>query len=1060
MAERPSTEGGFHRLLRHGTLIAVAVLILCVLGLVAALRVPVQMIPDLEVRTISIDTGWPGATPQDVEQEILLEQEQYLRTLPNLRRMVSSASTGRARITLEFPFGVDINEALIRTNNALSQVRAYPENVDQPRLSTSSFSANAFMFFRIAALPGGPGEDLDLDMLGDYLEDEVRPRLERVPGVALIDISGTSQRQVRIEVDPQRLAQRGLGLAQVRQALRSRNRDVSAGDLDSGKRSYLLRTVGRFADVAELGDLILAERAGSVLRLRDVAEIRLDHFELRDLSFYNGRPSLGLSVRREPGSNVIQIKRDLLPEVEQVNVDLLRPMGLELSLSSDDVRYVEQSVANVWTNLALGALLATLVMYAFLRSGRATLIGVIAIPICTVAAFVGLLAAGRTLNVISLAGVAFAIGMTLDNTIVVLESIDQARRRGLDRMAAAVAGVQRVWPAVLASTLTTVLVFAPILFVEEEAGQIFSDIAIAISASILASMLVAISVVPALGARLDADQLGGQPAGSALFERIAQAIDGLVASRTRRVAAMSGLAALALLALFVLTPPAEYLPEGEEPKTFSRMIAPPGYNLAEMQRIGMEMIEEVNPALTLAPEQYRGEPGELPPLAYYNLGINPGGLRIIGEPQDPAHIEAMMDALDQRFRSYPGMRAFSARGSIISSNDGGSRSINLDISGAVELGTLYRVAEQAFRRAEALFEGARVGSDPSTLSLDQPLVQVRPRWERLAEAGLNAADFGYAVAALSDGAFVDEMILGDDKVDVYLFSQAGHAQQLEQLADLPVATPSGAVLPLSALADLRETVDSGSIRRLDGRRTVTLSIVPPRSVALESGVAVVREQLVEAMRRAGEIPNGVSIKLSGASDQLSATRASMAGNFVIAVLLSYLLLVAIFRHWGRPWLVMLTVPLGIAGGVIGLALLNAFGAAMGWLGLGGFNQPFDMITLLGFLVLLGTVVNNPILIVDEAYQRLQEGAADAGQAVSEAVRTRLRPILMSTLTTLFGLAPLVLIPGAGTELYRGLGAIVLGGLAFSTLITLTFLPALLVQALQLSAGRGGKVAQR
>ncbi|MCB1641689.1 MAG: efflux RND transporter permease subunit, partial [Xanthomonadales bacterium] len=421
MAERPSTEGGFHRLLRHGTLIAVAVLILCVLGLVAALRVPVQMIPDLEVRTISIDTGWPGATPQDVEQEILLEQEQYLRTLPNLRRMVSSASTGRARITLEFPFGVDINEALIRTNNALSQVRAYPENVDQPRLSTSSFSANAFMFFRIAALPGGPGEDLDLDMLGDYLEDEVRPRLERVPGVALIDISGTSQRQVRIEVDPQRLAQRGLGLAQVRQALRSRNRDVSAGDLDSGKRSYLLRTVGRFADVAELGDLILAERAGSVLRLRDVAEIRLDHFELRDLSFYNGRPSLGLSVRREPGSNVIQIKRDLLPEVEQVNVDLLRPMGLELSLSSDDVRYVEQSVANVWTNLALGALLATLVMYAFLRSGRATLIGVIAIPICTVAAFVGLLAAGRTLNVISLAGVAFAIGMTLDNTIVVLE---------------------------------------------------------------------------------------------------------------------------------------------------------------------------------------------------------------------------------------------------------------------------------------------------------------------------------------------------------------------------------------------------------------------------------------------------------------------------------------------------------------------------------------------------------------------------------------------------------------------------------------------------------------
>lgn len=1042
-------RGGFEALLQHGTLIAVAVLILCVLGLAAALRVPVQMIPDLEVRTISIDTGWPGATPQDVEQEILLEQEQYLRTLPNLRRMVSSASTGRARITLEFPFGVDINEALIRTNNALSQVRAYPENVDQPRLSTSSFSANSFMYFRIAPLPGRDSAPLDLDMLGDFLEDEVRPRLERVPGVAMIEVGGTSQRQVRIEVDPAKLAKRGLGLDRVRDALRARNRDVSAGDIDSGKRSYLLRTVGRFADVEALGDLVLDERDGTLLRLREVATITLDHFELRNLSYYNGRLSLGMSVRREPGSNVIQIKRALLPVVDEVNADLLEPLGLRLSLSSDDVRYVEDSVANVWTNLALGALLATLVMYAFLRSGRATVIGVIAIPICTIAAFVGLLATGRTLNVISLAGVAFAIGMTLDNTIVVLESIDQARRRGLDRMAAALAGVRRVWPAVLASTLTTVLVFAPILFVQEEAGQIFSDIAIAISASILASMAVAISVVPALGARLARRTESPQaPAGAALFERLARGIDGLVGRRTMRLGALVGLASASLLALYFLTPPAEYLPEGEEPKTFSRMIAPPGYNLAEMERIGGELIEQILPALELEPADFRGAEAELPALAYFNMGIDPGGLRIIAETKDPARINDLMDALDVRFRAYPGMRAFSARGSIISSNDGGSRSINLDISGGVDLGTLYSVAERGFRRAEALFDGARVGSEPSTLSLDQPLVEVRPRWERLAEVGLSASGFGFAVAALSDGAFVDEMILGDDKVDIYLYSDAGNQQRLERLADLPVATPSGAVLPLSALAELRATVDSGSIRRLDGRRTVTLSIVPPASVALESGVQIVRDELVEAMRLAGEIPAGVSIKLSGASDQLSATRESMAGNFLIAILLSYLLLVAIFRHWGRPLLVMLTVPLGIAGGVIGLALLNGFGGLAGWIGLGGFTQPFDMITLLGFLVLLGTVVNNPILIVDETYRRLEEGAASARQAVGEAVRTRLRPILMSTLTTLFGLAPLVLIPGAGTELYRGLGAIVLGGIAFSTLITLTFLPCLLVQVLK------------
>ena len=242
-----------------------------------------------------------------------------------------------------------------------------------------------------------------------------------------------------------------------------------------------------------------------------------------------------------------------------------------------------------------------------------------------------------------------------------------------------------------------------------------------------------------------------------------------------------------------------------------------------------------------------------------------------------------------------------------------------------------------------------------------------------------------------------------------------------------------AAAALPALADLRESADSDTIRRLDGRRTVTLNVVPPRDIALETGVERVRAELLEPMRQAGEIPAGVNVDISGASDQLEATREAVSGNFAIALLLCYLLLVAIFRHWGRPLYVLATVPLGVAGGIIGLAVLNLF-----------VNQPFDMITLLGFLVLLGTVVNNPILIIEETRQRLEEGAASVREAVSGAVQSRLRPILMSTLTTLFGLAPLVLIPGAGTELYRGLGAIVLFGLAFSAVVTLVFLPSLLV----------------
>ena len=1018
------------RLLREGTLVTVGVLVLCVLGIAAAVRVPVQMIPDLEVRTIRVDTRWPGATPQDVEQEILLEQERFLRTLPNLQRMVSTASPGRATIELEFPFGVEINEALIRANNALSQVPAYPENVDEPALSATSFSDNAFMFFRVSPLPGS-GLDLDLDLLRDFVEDEVRPRIERAEGVALVEVGGGSERQVRVEIDASKLAARGLGIDEVRTAIRARNRDTSGGDIDGGKRRYLVRTTGRFREADELESLVLRSDESGVVRLGDVADVTLDHGEPRDLAFFNGRPTIGLFVRREAGSNVIQTKAAVLPEVEAANRELLNPIGLELSLSSDDVRYVEASVANVWTNLAIGALLAAGVLFAFLRSAKTTLVAVVAIPVCTIAAFVGLLLTGRTLNVISLAGVAFAIGMTVDNTIVVVESIDQARRRGLAALEAALAGVRRVWPAVLASTATTVIVFAPILFIEQEAGQLYSDVAIAISSSIIASMAVAVWVVPALSARLAAAP-GADLPGQRHFERIAAAVERLLATARRRFLLVAGALLATLVVVFVLRPPAEYLPEGEEPKTFSRMIPPPGYNLAEMQGIAERVMADIAPALDAAPGD---RVGALPALAYYNLSVSPGGLRIIAEPKDPDDIDAVMAALDARFLEEPGMRAFSSRGSIISSNDGGSRSINLELTGT-DLATLYATAEKAYARAVAMFPQGRIGSVPSSLSLDQPLVEVRPRWERLAEAGLDAARFGYAVAALGDGAFADEMVIGDDKVDIYLYSAAGSAQRLDALADLPVATPAAGVLPLGALADLVERADTDAIRRVDGRRTVTLNIIPPASVALEEGVERVASELIAAMRDAGEIPPGVGLRLSGASDQLAQTREALAGNLLIAVLLSYLLLVAIFRHWGRPLLVLLTVPMGLAAGILGLVLVNLLGSPF------GAYQAFDMITALGFVILLGTVVNNPILLIEEATLAIEEGRS-AAEAVSDALGTRLRPILMTTLTTGVGLAPLVLLPGEGTELYRGLGIVVLSGLLGSTLVTLTVLPAVL-----------------
>ncbi|MBV61525.1 MAG: acriflavin resistance protein [Nevskiales bacterium] len=1021
-------------LVRRGTLLTVAALVLCVLGLLAALRVPVQMIPDLEVREISVRTSWPGATPQDVEKEILIEQEEFLRAVPNLARLISYASTGRAEIELEFPFGTDITQALIDVNNALSQVPAYPETVDEPRVTADSFSQNAFMYYRVVPLPGNP-RALDMDMMQDFIDDNVRTRMERVPGVSQVEVRGGAERQIQIFVDPAALAERGVSLTQLREAIRARNRDVSAGDLNTGKRRYLLRTVGRFDDLIDIEDLIIAREGDAVVRLRDVAELRLDHFELRRLSYAEGAPAITLAVNRISGSNVIAIKQAMAPVVEAVNRDVLEPAGMRMSLTSDDVRYVEASVANVWQNLGIGAVLATLVLLAFLRSVRATAVGVLGVPICTIAAFMGLLLAGRTINVISLAGVAFAIGMTLDNTIVVLEAIERERRQGLGRFASAVAGVKRVWSAVLASTLTTVLVFAPILFIEEEAGQLYSDIAVAISASILASMLVAITLVPTAAARLTMAEDRPEP-GRAVRKQVAAAVAWLVARPSRRWGYLGGLTALVVAILVWLTPPAEYLPEGEEPKLFARMIAPPGYNLDEMTVIADDLQAKLMPYVEDDPDRFARGEVEVPALAYINLSVDPGGLRIITETIRPTQIDALIPILTDLYTAYPGMRAFVSRGSIISSNDGGTRSVNVDISGA-DLGAIYTAADLVYDRARSVLNDPQIGSQPSSLTLNQPLVEVRPDWLRASELGLTAVELGFAVAALSDGAYVDEYFVGDDKVDMYLYSQAGHAQDLSALPELPIATAAG-IVPISAVATLVDTVDTDEIRRVNGQRTVTLNIIAPRSIALETAVGIVREDIIGALQASGELPAGVVLDISGAADQLDATRQALSGNFVVSLVLCYLLLVAIFTHWGYPFVIMTIVPLGVAGGIGGLVLLNLF-----------LRQPFDMISMLGFLILLGTVVNNPILIVDRALQNLRDGEASPERAVTEAVDARLRPIMMSMITTVAGLSPLVFIPGAGTELYRGVGTIVLAGLVFSTLVTVTLLPVLLTTLLRL-----------
>ena len=1046
----------FEFAVRKPIVMTVVILIVCLFGLTSISRIPKQMIPDLDVRTVRVRTTWPGATPQDIEKEIIIEQEDYLRNIIGLERMISEARMGQARIELEFSHGADLNEILIRVNNALTQVPSYPENVDEPRIITSSYSNNPFMFFRVTPLPGNP-MNVDVHLMRDFVQDYVAAQIERVTGVSEAEVWGGTERQVKIYVDPIKLADRRISVRELRNAIRGRNRDVSGGDLDAGKRRYIVRTVGRFDTVESIEDLIIARRGDVSVRLREVGYAAMGGFEVRNVSYANGRPNITIGVRRMIGANVVEVLEGVMDEVADLNRTVLSSRGLQMELTSEDVQYVKDAVWVVGRNLLIGASFAVVVLFLFLRSAAATAIGAVGIPICTVVAFLGLMLAGRTINVISLAGVAFAIGMTLDNSIVVLENIYRHLAEGKSRVEAAITGVREVWPAILASTMTTVLVFLPVIFIEEEAGQLYSDIAIAISASILMSMVVAVTLVPAAMSRWvnprrsrAAGLLSSiQTTGAHVGETVVAFVRWLIAGSIRAVVLIGVVLAVSAGIIGFLTPKAEYLPEGEEQKIFAFMFSPPGYNIEVMDGILGQLNDYFVPFVGQNPAVFDAGKAEVPALNFVISYAYAGMVMLIPEATDRAQTDDLLKAVTARFREVPGVISFASRGSIFASNLGGTRSINLDISGA-ELAPLFEAGARAFARSREIFVNPQVRPQPSSLTMGQPMIEIKPDWERAAELGIETDDLGYAIWAFSDGAFVDEFFLGDDKIDMFIYSTRGAIEGPEDIGNLLLFSPNGGVVPLDAIAKVTETVNTETIRRVDGRRTITLSIIPPREIPLEVGVERVERELIRHLQESGEIAPSVSMDISGANDRLRATREALSGNFIIAVLISYLLLVAIFSHWGYPLLILASVPIGISGGIVGLWLMNVVGQEMGRFGLAVIQQPLDVITMLGFLVLIGTVVNNPILLVERAVRNLKQGRMDIREAVIEATRSRLRPIMMSMVTTVIGLSPLVLNPGAGTELYRGLGAIVLFGILFSTLVTITFMPALLTLTFDLS----------
>jgi len=1108
--------------------VSVGVLLVALFGTISIATMPKQLTPEVQVPTITVETRWPGASPQEVEREIVQEQEEQLKGVEGVTRMISEASDSSGAITLEFSVGTDMAEALLMVNTRLQQVPEYPEDADEPVVSTSNLSDRAIAWFILnqrapsneqiqafqrehpefaealdpalqaphvalkmrrlrdaadehpeihAILP----EPIDVPKLRKFTEDVIEARFERVDGVSNSNVYGGEEEEMQVIVNPERLAARQLTIADVRQALRGQNVDISGGDFWEGKRRYVVRTLGRFRSPEQVEAVILARRGDAPVYVGDVAEVKLGYKKPTGIVRRYGMSVIAINAQRETGANVLDVMAGLQDAKAELNEGILKAQGLELMQVYDETEYIDSAIGLVRNNIFLGGALTISVLLLFLRSGRSTLVIGLAIPTSIIGSFLVLGLLGRSLNVISLAGLAFAVGMLVDNSVVVLENIFQHYQKGERAYQAAVRGAQEVWGAVLSSTLTTLAVFLPVIFVQEEAGQLFRDIALAISAAVGLSLIVSITVIPTASAvllrdrRKPAKHAETQGNGRALgngsrangrttataadrrtsggWRRLLRPVDALGSGFSalvvnvnawllkgflRRLIVACLIVGFAIGGSIVFMPKVEYLPTGNRNLVMGIMMPPPGYSIEQMVRLGEDVQDTLRPYWDVDPDSPEADKLAYPPISDYFFVARGRSIFMGLRCANPLRAGELVPLVRELNARLPGTIVIARQSSLFEQGPSAGRTIEVELIGP-DLKQLVTMGGEVLGKVNALIPNVQARPVPS-LDLSSPEVHVIPRWERAAGLAVNAADLGYIVDALVDGAYASDYYRGGEKIDLTIIGQQRFASRTQDLEELSIAAPGGELVQLATLADVRLKSGPEQIQHRERQRAITVEVTPPPEVALEDAMDLIRAEIIGPMIDRGAFDGTYRYNLSGTANKLRQTWDSLWIQFCIALIITYLLMAALFESWLYPFVIILNVPLGAVGGILALRFLNLF-----------VLQQLDVLTMLGFVILIGTVVNNPILIVHQALNWMREDGLDYRDAILQSVRTRIRPIFMTTATTVLGLLPLVLFPGAGSELYRGLGSVVLGGLIASTCFTLVMVPIVFSMALETKA---------
>jgi HAE1 family hydrophobic/amphiphilic exporter-1 len=1013
--------------IRRPVTITMAVLVVLVLGGVSLSRIPLDLLPEMNLPMAVAVATYSGAGPEEVENLVTRPLEAVLATCSNVESVMSVSSSGSSMVMVGFTWGTDMDFAALEMREKIDLVAAaLPAGVDRPTVYSLDPSLMPVMAL------GFSGEGRDLSALQSVLEDKVVGRLERQEGVAYVTLQGGPTKEIRVVVDQERLSGYGLTLSSLIQLLQAENLNLPGGKVEDGGRVYTVRTTGEFANLEEIRDLTLLTAQGVPLRLRDVATIK-EVVDTDDAySLINGQPSIGIMIQKETGANTVQVAARVRKELNRIIQEI---PDLKYNLIFDQSEFIELAIGNLSSNAVTGGLLAILVLYVFLRNFRSTLVIALAIPISIIATFTLVYFNGLTLNIMSLGGFALGVGMLVDNSIVVLENIYRHRELGASQLVAAEAGADEVGPAITASTLTTVAVFVPVVFVEGLISVVFRELALTVTFSLLASLLVAITLVPMLASRLlkmdesngalQAEDRKRRPL-ARLADRVGQELEKLHQGYRRLlswsldhrrlvflVVAVAFIISMALLPVVGT----EFFPQTDAGRLFVSIELPLGATLEETGRIASR-VEEIVTQLPEVETVYTSVGAE----GYgMNFGSSDGteqaslSITLKDSSERQRSDQELAEIIRAQVASIAGAEIqVSAVDALMSSMGGSSQGISLEIRGD-DLDVLRSLADEV-AGVVANVPGTREVT--TSFSEARPEVQIKLNRAKASSLGLSAAQVAQTVSAAVSGTTATRYRVGGDEIDVVVQLAEGQRENLDDLKGLLITSPLGVHVPLRDIAELTVVAGPRSIERDNQVRVVSVS-----AEVLGRPLGSVSADIAKSLEGMN-LPEGYTLDFTGQYEEMTDAFSGLGLALALAVLLVYMVMAAQFESFLHPFTIMFSMPLAAIGVI--LALLFS-------------RTPISVPAFIGFIVLAGVVVNNAIVLVDYI-NTLRARGLSVREAVLTAGPVRLRPILMTTLTTVLGLIPMALGTGEGSEVQAPLAITLIGGLSMSTILTLVVVP--------------------